>query len=37
MKLDVDFDGKRKIPVGDGGRVRFRSGILQWSLEGRFR
>src|SRR5262245_27284568 len=24
MKLDVDFDGKRKIPVGDGDQVRFR-------------
>ena len=24
MKLDVDFDKKREIPVGDSGRVRFR-------------
>ena len=24
MKLDVDFDKKREITVGDSGRVRFR-------------
>jgi len=24
MKLDVDFNSKREIPVGDSGRVRFR-------------
>jgi PPK2 family polyphosphate:nucleotide phosphotransferase len=24
MKLDVDFDKKREVPVGDSGRVRFR-------------